>query len=241
MGNDSEAILKNVTDSFYRNYNSNKKISSLYKKVRDGTATYDQANQFAIELGNILAKSYKLNIPIEAMTYDQAMELLTGPLGRNYTLISTYCADVQTIMNKKNKMNVNPVTPKQNIDRVNGLAKAVSNATDVEQAVKYFEEAVINYSQSIVDDAIHDNAQFYDDLGFKPQIIREYEGPHDERGYMVDCEWCLALAGTYDYEDVKSGGSEVYKRHEGCRCTLTFVSSKGTLNKMNKSGNAFVR
>lgn len=236
-----EVLTNNVVDSFYRNYNSNNRISSLYKKIRDGTATYTQANQFAIEVGNILAKSYKLNIPAETMTYEKAMELLSGPLANNYDLISKYCVSVQNIMNTKYKLQVNPVRPKQNLDRVSGLAKAISYTDDEIEVTKYFGEQIINYSQSIVDDAIHDNAKFFSDLGFKPQIIREYEGPHDERGHTVDCEWCMSLAGIYDYDDVKSGGSDVYKRHEGCRCTLTYIPNKDSSRMMRNSGNAFVR
>lgn len=236
-----EVLSSDVVDSFYKNYNNNKKISSLYQKVRDGTATYDQANQYAIEVGNILAKAYKLNIPAEKMTYEKAMELLSSPLNNNYELISKYCESVQKIMNEKYNMQVNPVKPKQNLDRINGLAKAISESEDEIETIKYFQEQVINYSQSIVDDSIHDNAQFFSDLGFKPQIIREYEGPHDERGHTVDCEWCMNLAGSYDYEDVKSGGSDLYKRHEGCRCTLTYIPNKGSSKSMSKAANAFVR
>ena len=75
----------------------------------------------------------------------------------------------------------------------------------------------------------------------KPQIIRTYEGPHDERGKMVDCEWCRDLEGTYDYEDVKASGSDVYKRHEGCRCTVSYVPGSKGSSQMRRKGNAFVR
>lgn len=236
-----QILSSDVLESFYSNYNSNKKISRLFQKVRDGTATYAQANEYAIEIGNILAKAYKANIPIKTMVYDEALSLLDDPLTNNYDLISSYCESVQNIMNKKNKMNVNALKPKQNRDRIDGLAKAISEAEDENVAIKYFGEQIINYSQSVVDDAIHDNAGFFSDLGFSPQIIREYEGPHNERGHMVDCEYCKELAGTYDYEDVRSSGSDVYKRHEGCRCTLTYIPNKGTTSRMRTSGNAFVR
>lgn len=218
----------------------NKKISSLYKKVRDGTATYLEANRFAVEVGNILAKSYRLNLDVESMDYETALKLLTGPLTNNYELITKYCDTVQDNAYKKQKMNLRPVKPKINHDRIDGLAKAVSEAHDALSGINYFGEQIINFSQSIVDESIKSNAGFASDLGYYAYIIREYEGPHDERGETVDCEWCQSLAGTYDYEDVKSGGSEVFMRHEGCRCTLTYITKKGS-TMLSGNRNAFTR
>lgn len=238
---DVDATLKAVVDSFYSKYNDNKKLSRLYQKVRDGTATYAQANEYAIEVGNILAKSYRANLPTETMDFETALKLLNNPMNNNYKLISSYCDSVQSILNGKYRMKVNTVIPDVDQDRITGLAKAVSTAVDEVEAVKLFGEPIINYSQSVVDDVIRENAGFASDLGFSPQIIREYEGPHNERGHMVDCEYCQSLAGTYDYDDVKSSGSEVYKRHEGCRCTLTYIPNKGASSRMRTSGNAFVR
>lgn len=238
---DVDATLKAVSDSFYADYNKNKKLSRLYQKVRDGTATYKQANDFAIEVGNILVKSYKSNLETESMDFATALKLLNNPMNNNYKLISEYCDSVQSILNGKYRMQVNSVIPNVNQDRINGLAKAVSTAKTEIEAVNLFGEPIINFSQSVVDDVVRENARFASDLGFTPQIVREYEGPHNERGRIVDCKYCQGLAGTYDYADVKSGNSEVYKRHEGCRCTLTYIPSKGTSTRMRTSGNAFVR
>lgn len=238
---DVESILVDVNDSFYSSYENSKKITSLFAKARDGTATYLQVNEYAIEVGNLLGKAYRLNLPTQAFDYDTALKLLESPLANNYTLITRYGERIQKAMNLKEGMDLNGVIPEINADRVMGLAKAISETTDESEILDLFGEKIINFSQSIVDDMIHDNAEFASDLGFEPQIIREYEGPHNERGQMVDCEWCLNLAGVYDYKDVRSGNSDVYKRHEGCRCSLTYVTGSKSSNRMRTSGNAFIR
>lgn len=144
-------------------------------------------------------------------------------------------------------MNINALTPDFNIDRVKGLAKAISEADDPAQVLAYFKEQVINFSQNIVDDSVKKNINFDAELGFKPQLIREYEGPHrqhtnhNDGGELVDCDWCLDLAGTYDYDEVRATGSDIYKRHDGCRCTVTYIPDKYSRSRMTAMGNAFTR
>lgn len=242
-----EKILSNITDSFFKNYESDKKITALYKKIRDGTATYDDAGNFAVRVGNNLAKAYKSNLELELMDYDSALYYLDAPLRNNYKLISDYSIKTQNILNKKFGINVNSLAPDLNVDRIEGLAKAISEAETETGMMELFSESIINFGQNIVDDAIEKNASFDADLGFQPQIIRTYEGPHRQHtnhkdgGEVVDCEWCLDLAGTYDYSEVKASGTDIYKRHDGCRCTLTYIPSKGNKKAMNRSGNAFIR
>lgn len=238
---ETEKLIKSISDSFYRYYNADKRITGLYKRVRDGTATFAEANEYAVKCGNLLAKAYKQSLEVSMMDYDTALQLVQSPLLNNYSMISKYCGSVQDIMNRKYGMDVKSIIPDADFDRITGLAKAISQAETPEETIGFFDEQVINFSQSVVDDSIRENAKFYSDLGFHPQIIREYEGPHDERGQTVDCQYCLSLAGTYDYNDVKNGNSDVYKRHEGCRCTLTYIPTKTGSVKMQTRGNAFTR
>lgn len=240
-------ILENITDSFFKNYESDKKITALYKKIRDGTATYDDAGTYAVRIGNCLAKAYKSNLELELIDYDTAVHYLKSPLQTNYKLISEYSAKTQDILNKKFGINVKALIPDFDTDRLLGLAKAISEAESEAELMELFGESIINFAQNIVDNAIEKNASFDADLGFEPQIIRTYEGPHRQHtnhkdgGEVVDCEWCQSLAGTYDYSEVARTGTDIYKRHDGCRCTLTYIPSKGNKKAMNKSGNAFIR
>jgi hypothetical protein len=76
-----------------------------------------------------------------------------------------------------------------------------------------------NFSQSIVDDAVRKNADFQWKSGLEPKMVQMAE-------YKC-CEWCSKLEGTYRYEDVKDTGNDVFRRHENCRCKVTYVPSKG--------------
>ena len=39
------------------------------------------------------------------------------------------------------------------------------------------------------------------------------------------CEWCEKLVGTYNYEDVRDTGNDVFRRHRHCRCTVEFITN----------------
>ena len=67
------------------------------------------------------------------------------------------------------------------------------------------------------------------------------DGKHFERKKLVDCQWCKSLSGTFDYQAVRASGSDVYKRHESCRCVVTYIPDKGQNIKMRSRGNAFTR
>ena len=58
----SKDILKRLEESFGEKIKSNKKIKYLLKKLENDEATYKEANEYAIELGQILAETYKENI-----------------------------------------------------------------------------------------------------------------------------------------------------------------------------------
>ena len=36
------------------------------------------------------------------------------------------------------------------------------------------------------------------------------------------CVWCAKLSGVYDYNEVRDTGNDVFRRHERCRCTVTY-------------------
>lgn len=236
-----EVLLEKIRESFFAYYEKDRRITGLFNKIRDGTATYVEAHEFAVRVGNDLAKAYKINLEPKLMEYEEAMTLLQDPLRGNYDLISKYCEEVQSILNQKYGLGIKSVLPDFSIDRVEGLAKAISEATTEDAAMELFGEQIINFSQSIVDNSVRKNAELASKLGFSPQIVREYEGKHFERKKLVDCQWCKSLSGTFDYQAVRASGSDVYKRHESCRCVVTYIPDKGQNIKMRSRGNAFTR
>lgn len=74
-----------------------------------------------------------------------------------------------------------------------------------------------NLAQSFYDSFVEKNANLRSKAGVKTSIIRRQIGKC--------CKWCSDLAGTYENG---TQPKDIYKRHENCRCLVTFKSKKGT-------------
>lgn len=215
------ALLSQIKEAFEAAIKKNKKITVLYERIRDGTATYQEANEFAIEVGGSLAEVFKNNLnadllPDGRMYYNIASRIIPETLRRNHELITEVSTKVQEDLNKRVGIGIKAIRPELNEDRIKGLVEKVSNAEDYNAVAWVLDEPIVNFSQSVVDDFIRENVEFQGAAGIQPKIIRTAVGKC--------CEWCQKLAGAYSYPNVPK---DIYRRHERCRCTVTYDPGTG--------------
>ena len=211
-------LLDEIQKDFDRQFRSNSIVIDIYGKIRSRVATYKEANEFSIQCGEMLARSIKKYVtadvlPEGRMWYNIATRILTPTLRNNYSLITDVTNAAQSIFNEKNGIGFKPITPAFNTNRLNGLIDKVSNAENYDDVAWVMDEPIVNFSQSIVDQAIKDNADFQYKSGMTPKIRRTVVGGC--------CEWCQRLAGTYNYPYVPT---DVYRKHNRCRCTVEYIS-----------------
>ncbi len=84
------------------------------------------------------------------------------------------------------------------------------------------ERSLLNISQNYVDEYVEENAKFRSESGLKEKIVRSTNGKC--------CEWCTKIAGVYNYPAPK----DVYRRHDNCDCTVTYISEKGSQDVYSK-------
>lgn len=214
-------LLNQIKQDFQSDFDKSKIISSLYEKIRDGTATYVEANDFAIEVGDILARAYKKNLSSEVlpdgkMHYNIAKRVIDPTMTNNYDIISAATTQVQSALNKSANIGIKAITPKLNRDRIDGIVDRVSEADVFDDIAWILNEPVKNFSQNIVDESIKVNSEFHAKSGMTPKIVRKLAGGC--------CEWCKEVAGTYTYPDVPD---DVYRRHQRCRCTVDYHPGNG--------------
>lgn len=203
-----------------RTYNS-AKLKKALKLLEDKTATYLTANDFAIELGEILADVLNTNITAEVlpdgkMYFNIADRIINPMMQKNYDLISGFNSDVQSLLNAEAGLKLKAQVPALNQDRIDGIVNRVSRAEDIDVIKWILNEPIVNFSQNIVDDSVKANADFHFNAGLSPKITRRLLGDA--------CDWCKSLAGTYDYHDEPA---DFYRRHERCRCTVEYSPKDG--------------
>lgn len=224
------ALLNSIQEEF-RGKLTDEKLASVYVKISEGTGTYKTADEYAVRLGEILAEVFGNNIssailPDGKMYYNIAKRLLEPTLTENYEMAAQAAVEVQTTLNKAAGIGIKAQKPTPNTDRIDGLIEMVTGADQYDDIAKSLLAGIENFTQSAVTDTVKSNADFQYKAGLSPKIVRTAESGA--------CAWCQALAGTYDYSDVRGTGNDVWRRHEHCRCNVEYVAGNKRQNAHTK-------
>lgn len=226
-------ILQEVQEKFERDFGKSEIVRNAFATLKAKKATYKTANEFAIEIGEILSKALGASVsadklPDGKMYYNIAQRLLTDVLGRNHELVSGYASDVQKNLNDEAKIGLKVQVPELNLDRIAGIVNRFSSEENFEDVSWLLGEPIVNFTQSIIDDSIQKNAEFHHQAGLQPEIVR--------KSYFHCCEWCQEVQGNYKYPRVPK---DVYRRHQHCRCILDYDPKNGkTQNVWTKKWNS---
>ena len=217
MNDIAPALLKSIEDDFHKSIRSNKKISSLNELLELGQATYEQANEYAIEIGKSLSGAFSKHItsdvlPDGRMYFNIGDRILTPTLNKNFDMVSEFTRLVQQELNEQIGVGIKSSIPKLNQDKIKGLVNRLDNELNFEDVKWILDEPVINFTHQVVNEVLKHNADFQASAGLKPVIKRTLVGGA--------CDWCVNLAGTFEYPNVPD---DVYRRHERCRCTTEYI------------------
>ena len=250
FGND---LLQNIAEDFNKRIRNDKKLKQIANRVRDGT-NYEDANEFAIRCGELLSEAMTGQTDgLAFISKEVGQEAIAPMLEYLHELVAESATTVQTNMNAANDLGIGVAKPALDTNRIEGIVDKIASYDTLEQGQWMLKEPIVNYSQAIVDRSIRDNAERAGKMGLKAYIERKTE-PYavkttiktvrSKKGkvyrypykYSEPCPWCISLAGVYEY--IGNGSNiprDVYRRHEACRCTLTFVNGKQRQNVWNHS------
>lgn len=227
MSDFGQSLLSGISKRFNASLKTDKKIRQLAKKVRDST-DYNDASQYAERLGELLSEAMNgETVDLAFMSEEVATELLYPLLQGDHDLVCEAVQAVQKNMYSQIGTGLNVALPELDTNRIDGLVKKIASYDTFEEARWLIDEPVVNFSMSVVDQGMRDNAKKASGVGFTAKIVREPE-PFGLKSrkigrktytYRVPCRWCSNLAGKWDYEDAPD---DVYKRHAFCRCTVTY-------------------
>src|SRR5699024_3782934 len=98
-------LLDKIKKEFDEKIKSNKKITDIKKLLENGTATYVEANIYAVEVGEVLASVFKNNITLESLPegilhYNIADRIIHDRMRNNHKLVTAASIQAQENLNK---------------------------------------------------------------------------------------------------------------------------------------------
>lgn len=210
-------LMEKIQREFNHKISRNKKIQRIQEMIENGTATYEQAYEFAQEVGEALAQAFETNISSEMlpdghMYFNIADRILNSTLETNHVLVANVSVEIQEILNRQARLGLKGIKPELNRHRIKSIIERIVHEELFDNVSWMIGEPIVNFTQSVVDDTIKANAHFQYESGLFPKIIRIVHGSEP-------CDWCKKVAGVYKYPDVPE---DVYKRHDRCRCVVEY-------------------
>ena len=216
-------LLEDIESTYAKYTSQSKKLTTLAKKIEKGTASKLDAYTYANEIGNIRAKTFKKCLsssvlPDGKMYYNIAERIVNGTLPADEKKIAEFCQIVQNNYNKSMKIGLKAQKATLDQSRLDGIIEKLVSGDIYDDVAWILDEPVKTWARGIVDDTEKANARFQSKAGIKLIVVRTSDGGC--------CQWCSALEGVYDYDDVKADGSEVWLRHDNCKCTIEVQAEK---------------
>ena len=226
-------LERDVRRRFTELFEKDKRIETIYKKIRQGRATYADASLFSKEIGTILVNVFKTVDFSTVDVNDLVNNIVGNALNQNITLSNQVCEAVQSSLNEAAGGGLNPVTPTPQPAKIKGIQTLVEEAETPEQIAVALNKPVITNVMQNVDEWVETNADFQADAGMKPIIVRTWSGSYPSHD-TKHTDWCESLAGTWKYGQEPK---DVYRRHAGCTCTVEYFpnkKSKGRITALSK-------
>ncbi len=210
-------LLNKIKRDFTKEFNKSNKLKQIRNMLNSGTATYRHANEYAIEVGEILARVFQLHIKSSAlpdgkMYFNIAERIVIPTLENNHSIVTKFSAEIQEQLNKSVGIGIKGMESSFNRHRAESIINRITHESKFDDVSWILAEPVVNFTHSVVDETIQANANFQGESGLYPTITRIVHGSNA-------CDWCKSLAGTYKYPNIPE---DVYRRHDRCRCTVEY-------------------
>lgn len=225
------ALQESIATTFRTRMSTDRRVRQITNRIRDGTATFADGREYAERTGDALARALKTNLredtlPNGKLYYNIAQRTVEPALRNNYELVNDVAAQIQEIGDESLGIGLRATAADFPKDRIAGLIdKMTVEGITWEQLVYWMGEPIINNSEAFMDDFIRENAKFRQQAGLTAKVSRILA--------PGCCDWCAAAAGrgTYEYG---SQPDDFFRRHEFCRCTVTYTSGRTSQNVWSK-------
>lgn len=222
-------LMEQIDARFKANNLRDRQLGRVSQRITTGTADLSDAHTFAERLGFNLSDALtgtlrEDNLPNGRLYYNIAERTVIPALEQDYELVNEAAAMIQKSIDEKDQIGLASVRADFPMERIQNLIdKLTADEITPQQVISWLTEPIVNNSEAFVDDYVEANSKFRAKAGLKTKLIR--------KAAWNCCDWCSKLEGTYDYG---SAPSDIYRRHEFCRCTVTYQSEKVSQNVWSK-------
>lgn len=236
----TEEVIKKIAKDFRVNIKGNPDIRPLQKKLIKKTATYTDADKYALEVAKALGKSLSDNLQWGALTEAEYREVISqvlpAGLESTYATVSDYAGAVQRGLNERYDIKLKVLKTKINADDIVNITSKAKKAAAYEEVAGVVSQDTMSFAQNVAVNTMKDNASFQNNVGYDIKVERKYDdvGLHNRK---EPCQWCIEREGTWSYEDALVNG--VFARHPGCGCTIIYHAEKGPQLQTNWENNVW--
>lgn len=225
------ALQEEIGTTFRTRMATDRRVRHITNRIRDGTATFIDGREYAERSGEALSHALRATLredtlPNGTLYYNIATRTVTPALKNNYDLVNDVAAQIQEIGDEAIGIGLRATAAEFPNARIAGLIdKMTTEGITWEQLLFWMGEPIINNCEAFMDDFIRANAKFRQQAGLTAKVSRILA--------PGCCEWCAEAAGrgTYTYG---SQPEDFFRRHEFCRCTVTYQSGKTSQNVWSK-------
>ena len=221
---DYKAVYDKLTAELERRTSADKRVQSVLKKIESGKAALSDTFALAADKGRLLGAVFRENLAdLDPQTTEKVYDMLMRDMQRD---ITDKMAAVQRAADEKHGISLGAPLPTYPAERIAKIAASLHDPTvPPETLARRAQSATETVTMAFHDDYVRDNAEFRSDAGFPCFIDRIADGGC--------CKWCAALAGKYRYpEEVPK---DVYRRHDNCTCTVTYISGRKAQDVWSKT------
>ena len=165
MATDVVPALNEAIQASFKGYVlKDRRIATISKRIRDGTATFVDAHDYAERLGENLSRALVNNLtadrlPDGRLYYNIAQRTVVPGLQENYDLANVAASDIQDIIFASEGIGIKAAKADFPEERIQGLIdKMTAEGITLERAIIWLQEPIINNSEAFVDDFIKENA-----------------------------------------------------------------------------------
>ena len=209
---------EDIKGPFLERLARDKRAQALLKKIQEGGGTYAIASDYAVRVGECLAAVLRERAPLLDRSEWDLDDLIPRSLGLDHGIVVNACEQVQMDLYRDAGLGIQYQKPLFDNSRAWGLVAELRDNPQFTNIERSFYDQLVNFSQNVVDESIRANADLMLRSGIESTVIRTPD--------FKACAWCRAVAGRYDYSEVRDTGNDVWRRHENCRCTIDYFTTR---------------